>query len=156
MSNDKRTMEQARGAIILCDNFYRDQFGKYVISGTYTIRKCNHQVLHLQDGLKAYARFFVEHAGTHKAVVKLINRMEASNAEPLGNFELDIEVRDPLAPIELGIVFPPCMIECPKKIDEIEAGTYEAIDFLVWLEVDGQALASSPLRVAFINPKQGG
>jgi hypothetical protein len=147
-------MEDIRGTILLCDQLYPTVNGKYVISGTYTNFFTVLDELTISNGINAYLRVQVEHAGQYQFKVLAIDRAQASNATPLFEVQGEVVVRDPLEPLEAGLLLPGFTVKCPVgSTVNIEIGKPVGANLLIWLEINGKAIASSPLRIIFRNPR---
>ena len=56
--------------------------------------------------------------------------------------------------MELGLKTPPFGVSCPVDYDSIVPGHGVVVHLTVWAELDGCPLATSPLDIRFIKPKE--
>ena len=150
MSEEKKPINPINGAIILCDNVYKTDNGKYLISGTYTQIHTFNQTVDVS--LNAYIRVAVEKAGTYNLKVKLIDVVESPTKPAIMDMDGIITVDDPLKVIEMGIHTPGFRLTCPIDLDELDENQGVRMCFKLWLEINGTALASSPFEVLFKKP----
>jgi len=148
-------MELARGAVILCDHLYPTERDKWIIAGTFNNLTTREKEIDLKNGIDAYVRFVVETPGKHRGSLLLIDGSRDSTKEPLMRLEFEVEVRDPRFPIEMPVKIPPFKVQRPPIPAGRKPGEKIGLRMIVWLEVDGSTLATSPLDLIFVVPEEG-
>lgn len=146
-------MRDLRGTVILCDQLYPVGNGKWVIAGTYTAWWVRPGERHIEfpTGLHAYLRFQVERAGDYACEVHLVDRGQAANAPPLLRHAFRVNVTDPLNPVEVGCMLPPCQVRPPEGANPAP-GAPVAVHLQVCLRVGDEEIATCPLNVVFQAP----
>lgn len=149
-SQDQPTNE-IRGTIILCDHLYFTDDKKYIIAGTYTTWRVGSgkDMIDFHAGIFVYGRIQVERAGQYKGSVKLIHKAMPPGTAPIQEFDLYVDMRDPLTPFEFGCQLKPFTVDCPEDLSNAPEGSAFGVRLGLWLEIEGKSIASCPLNVIF-------
>jgi hypothetical protein len=141
------------GTIILCDQVYNAQGGKYVIAGTYTtlqikvpdLRRIDYQVAHLQT----YVRVRPEQLGPLALEIRMRDEQQPPWQAPIATVRLELTVT------EHSIRLIECPLTLPSFGLRIEGGEQAAergrVDLRYSLELfhDSELMASTPLDLQF-------
>ena len=141
------------GTVILCDQVYQAQGGKYVIAGTFTtidvrvndLRQAEHRI----DGLSLYVRVRPERLST--LVVELLLRDESRPPwdEPMQRLRMEIPVTERnLRLVECGLVTPAFQVRIDAP-PSAPANGMLALRYTIELRVDGEVVATTPLDLRF-------
>ena len=143
------SMRDIRGTLILCDQVYRTDKGKWVIAGTYTHWQTPNDELILHS-LQAYIRLQCERPGTYPMRLTMIDRAGPPNATPMLDARTEIIVNETQVPVfEMGLHLPELRIAAPILSKDREPGSLLAIRTLLWLTVSGVDVASCHLDFTF-------
>jgi hypothetical protein len=146
-------MHDIRGTLIICDQVYRTDQGKWIIAGTYNHWQTPHDELSLHT-LQAYMRLQFEQPGNYPAQLKMLDRGAPPQAPPMLEARMDINIDEQQLPIfELGIHLPELRIKSPVLAKDRAPGSALAIRTLLWLTVSGIDVASCPLDFIFTKAK---
>lgn len=139
-----------RGTIIVADEVYNTQEGKWVIAGTYQNWIVKEPKLQLQKGLAVYVRVQCETSGQHQLVVKIEDRARSPTEKPLLQIAAVLMISDVDQPIELG--FRTKELEIKRPRGRLSRGDLKQVKLQLNLEIDGILLASAPLTITFHHP----
>ena len=137
------------GSIILCDNIYETREGKFVICGTYNQWLCSSNILKIPQ-LQCYIRIYPERTGSIPACIQLRDDNMPPDHAPIMTANLQLEVRAEHIPV-MEFAFRsaiPAEIKANFKEDS-PIGSRFAIPLSLLLMVDGEIVATSPLKVVF-------
>ena len=147
-------LHDIRGTLILCDQVYRTDQGKWIIAGTYTHWQTPNDELVLHS-LQAYIRLQCERPGTYPLQLAMLDRAAPPNARPMLQANTEITVNESQVPVfEMGIHLPELRITAPIPSKDREPGSLLAIRTLLWLTVQGVDVASCHLDFMFTKPKK--
>jgi hypothetical protein len=147
------------GTVILCDQVYQAQGGKYVIAGTFTtldvrvadLRKVEHRV----DGLSVYMRIRPERIGN--LTLELLVRDESRGPwdAPMQRLSLDVPVTERnLRLIECGLVTPPFQVRIEGPPTAAATGSV-MLRYSIELRADGEIVATTPFDLRFTAGQPG-
>lgn len=149
---DDAPMREIRGTLILCDQVYRTDQGKWVIAGTYSHWQTVNDELTLHS-LNAYIRLQFERPGTYPLRLTMHDRGQSPNAAPMMEARAQITIGDAQLPIfEMGIQLPELRIAAPVKFKDRPPGSRQALRTLLWLKVQEIDVASCHLDFIFVGP----
>lgn len=135
-------VDSVRGTVLLCDLVAPMADGKWLIAGTYTDVRVPTGIDRWEcPGLQAYVRILAERSGAFRGRILLVDRSQPAHHPPLHATDFDLAVKDPRLPLEFAWRSPPFAVGRPT-------GGGHAL-LLLWLEVAGAALASTPLTIGF-------
>ncbi len=145
-------LRDIRGTLILCDQVYRTDQGKWVIAGTYTHWQTPNDEL-VMHSLQAYIRLQVERPGTYPLRLAMMDRAAPPNARPMMEAQTDIVVNETQIPVfEMGIHLPELRIAAPIPAKDRQVGSVISLRTLLWLTVSGIDVASCNLDFNFTKP----
>jgi hypothetical protein len=143
---------EIRGTLILCDQVYRTDQGKWVIAGTYTHWQTPHDDL-VMHSLQAYIRLQFDRPGTYPLRLAMLDRAAPPQAAPMMQAETVITVNESQIPVfEMGIHLPELRIAAPIPAKDRQVGSLLALRTLLWLTVNGTDVASCNLDFHFTKP----
>src|ERR1043165_888904 len=149
-------MHDVRGTLILADQVYRTDQGKWIIAGTYTHWQTPNDELVLHS-LQAYIRLQVERPGSYPMKLTMMDRGAPPNARPMLEAQAEIAINETQVPVfEMGLHLPELRIPAPIPAQEREVGSLLAIRTLLWLTVSGVDVASCHLDFHFTKPAPAG
>lgn len=149
---DDAPLREIRGTLILCDQVYRTDQGKWVIAGTYTHWQTPNDEL-VMHTLQAYIRLQVDRPGTYPLRLAMLDRAAAPNAAPMMEAQTEIVVNETQIPVfEMGIHLPELRIAAPIPAKDRQVGSVLAMRTLLWLTVSGIDVASCNLDFLFTKP----
>jgi hypothetical protein len=146
------TISSIRGTLILCDQVYRTDQGKWVIAGTYTQWQTPNDEL-VMHSLQAYVRLQVERPGTYPMRLTMMDRGAPPNARPMMEAQIEVIVNESQIPVfEMGLHLPELRIAAPIPAKDRQVGSVLALHTLLWLTVSGTDVASCNLDFLFTKP----
>jgi hypothetical protein len=142
------------GAVILCDQVYQTQGGKYVIAGTFTtieVRVADlAKVEHVVSGFHLYLRARPERTGQLVLDVRLRDEQRAPWEAPILALRCEVPVDErTIRLVELGLPLPPFTLRVAAT-DEPPAGAVLQLRYAVELLHDGELIGTAPLDVRFV------
>lgn len=143
------------GTVILCDQVYQTQNGKFILAGTYTtldvrvadLRNAEHRV----EGLSLYLRIRPEKLGP--LVLELLVRDETRGPweEPMQRLRLDLVVTERnIRLVECGLVTPPFQVRIDAPPEAPPHGTV-LLRYLIELRADGEVVGATPFDLRFVS-----
>ena len=148
-------LRDIRGTLILADQVYRTDTGKWIIAGTYTQWQTPNDELVLHT-IQAYIRLQVERPGTYPMKLTMMDRGAAPNARPMLEAQAEIVINETQVPVfEMALHLPELRIPAPILAKDREVGSVLAIRTLLWLTVSGVDVASCHLDFHFTKPPTG-
>jgi hypothetical protein len=142
------------GTIILCDQVYQAQGGKFVIAGTYTtievrckdLRRAEHQV----NGLNLYLRVRPERLGVHQCRITVRDELQPPWHEPVlaTQWEARVDERS-MRLLEMAMMSPPFVVRPQLPEAAISAGAV-TLRYSIAFLIDGEVIATTPLDIAFV------
>lgn len=145
-------LRDVRGTLILADQVYRTDQGKWIIAGTYTHWQTPNDELMLH-GIQAYIRLQVERPGSYPLKLTMMDRGAPPNARPMLELQAEIAISEQQVPVfEMGLHLPELRIPAPIPAVERAVGSVLAIRTLLWLTVSGVDVASCHLDFHFTKP----
>jgi hypothetical protein len=150
--SDAVPMNEIRGTLILCDQVYRTDQGKWIIAGTYTNWQTSNDELAVPF-LQAYVRLQFERPGNYPCRLTLVDRAQAPQARPMIEAKFDVNMADPQVPVfEMGLQLPELRITAPVPYQQRKPGSVIALHTLLWLTVKDTEVASCRLDFLFSGP----
>lgn len=148
------TLQSIRGTLILADQVYRTDQGKWIIAGTYTHWQTPNDELVLHS-IQAYIRLQVERPGTYPMRLTMMDRGAPPNARPMLEAQAEIAISEQQVPVfEMGLHLPELRIPAPIPAKDRQVGSVLAIRTLLWLTVSGTDVASCHLDFHFTKPAE--
>jgi hypothetical protein len=148
-------LRDIRGTLILADQVYRTDQGKWIIAGTYTHWQTPNDELVLHT-IQAYIRLQVERPGTYPMHLTMMDRGAPPNARPMLEAQAEIVINESQVPVfEMGLHLPELRIPAPILAKDRQVGSVLAIRTLLWLTVSGIDVASCHLDFHFTKPPAG-
>ncbi len=148
-------MSAMTGTIILCDQVYQAQGGKFIIAGTYTtievrckdLRRAEHQV----NGLNLYLRLRPERMGPLPCRIVIRDELQPPWVEPvLGtNWEARVDERS-IRLMEMAMMSPSFLVRAQVPEEGIAAGRAQ-LKYSIGFLVDGELIATTPLDIVFVH-----
>ena len=148
-------LRDIRGTLILADQVYRTDQGKWIIAGTYTHWQTPNDELVLHT-IQAYIRLQVERPGTYPLHLTMMDRGAPPNARPMLEAKAEIVINETQVPVfEMALHLPELRIPAPIPAKDRQVGSVLAIRTLLWLTVSGVDVASCHLDFHFTKPPAG-
>jgi len=147
-------MASMSGTVVLCDQVYQAQGGKFVIAGTYTtievrcldLRQVEHQV----NGLSLYLRLRPEHVGQHACEVLVRDEHRPPWQEPVMRCQWQVQVSElNMRLLEMTLSTPGFTVRAQAG-PEIEAQGVMTLPFSIEFRVDGEVVGTTPFDLRFV------
>lgn len=143
-------MANINGAIILCDNVYRDVSGKFVIAGTYTTWR-THMIPAQVPYLAAYFSFVPHRLG--RMTIRITITAGELMAAPLFKRDIPIDINpDNMHGWQGSIIMPGLNIQPNEPAGGAPPGCGLEVAYVVGLEVDSEFVATAQLKFLFLPP----
>jgi hypothetical protein len=147
-------MGSLSGTIILCDQVYQAQGGKYILAGTYTTVEVRCRDLatveHQINGLSMYLRLRPEQLGALTCELLLRNEALAYWDEPLMRTSWEMRVTEHnFRMLEMMMVSPAFLIR-PGFPAEVAATGEGLLKYSIEFRVNGEVIGTTPLDVRFV------
>jgi hypothetical protein len=151
MSSEIQPMHEIRGTLIMCDQVYRTDQGKWVIAGTYTSWQTSQDVL--VPFLHAYIRLQFERSGTYPCNLTMVDRGRPPQAPPMLEARFEVVQSQASPPLfEMGLQLPELHITAPEPYAKRAPGSQIALRTLLSLRVKDTDVASCHLDFLFAGP----
>ena len=145
-------MNEIRGTLILCDNVYRTDQGKWVIAGTYAQWQTTQDALTLPF-LHAYVRLQFEHPGTYQCQLTMVDKAQPPQSVPMLSAQFDVSQPSSNPPVfEMGLQLPELRIQAPVPFSQRPPGSLIILHTQLWLRVRQTEIASCALDFHFAGP----
>jgi hypothetical protein len=147
-------MASLSGTVILCDQIYQAQGGKYVIAGTYTTIEVHCKDLrnaeHLIGGLNLYLRLRPERVGQHQCEILVRNEHMPPWSEPVLRHAWQADVSEGnMRLLEMPRVLPPFIVRVQAPPETPNQDSL-LVKFSLEFRIDGEVVATTPLDVKFV------
>jgi NAD(P)H-dependent flavin oxidoreductase YrpB (nitropropane dioxygenase family) len=148
------SLQSIRGTLILADQVYRTDQGKWIIAGTYTHWQTPNDELVLHS-IQAYIRLQVERPSTYPMKLTMMDRGAPPNARPMLEANAEIAISEAQVPVfEMALHLPELRIPAPIPAKDRQVGSVLGIRTLLWLTVSGTDVASCHLDFHFTKPAE--
>jgi hypothetical protein len=149
------SMPEIRGTLILCDNVYRTDQGKWIIAGTYNHWRTSNDELALPP-LQTYIRLQCERPGTYPGRLIMVDRAQPPQALPMLEVGFEIAVSEGDTPMfETALLLPELRLKAPVPYAQRPPGSAIVLRTLLWLKVKDMDIASCHLDFHFHGPALG-
>ncbi len=153
-------MSATGGTIILCDQVYQAQGGKYVIAGTYTTVEVQCQSLrrasHAIAGLSLYTRLRPERLGTHACEAHVRDESQPPWAPPLLRCQWEARVTERCIRLFEFILITPGFTVQLADDPAFDTSEDVTLRYAIELRVDGEVVAGTPLDLRFLRTRPPG
>ncbi len=139
------------GMILLADNVYRTDRGKFVIAGTYTSWQTTKDVMHM-PGVQLFVRLVFERFGQYECQLVVQDRSSPPTALPMLAMPINIEVSARTSRlIEAGFQLPELNIPASRPFNE-RPPTGEKATLIISMMLGHDVIASTNLDIIFNGP----
>jgi hypothetical protein len=149
------------GTVILCDQVYQAQGGKFVLAGTYTtievrvadLRAAEHRL----DNLAVYVRLRPEQLGVLPCELLVRDEQRPPWDEPLMRVRWDPTVtHDNIRLVECAFVLPPVVVRVQANDPAAVPPPRLEVRYVIELRAAGEVVGATPLDLRFVlTPRPG-
>jgi len=145
-------MNEIRGTLILADNVYRTENGKWIISGTYSYWQTTQDVLVIPM-LATYVRLQFERFGVYRCRVAVTDKMAPPHQPPVINTQFDVTINEATPRMfEAGLQLPEIRQRGPIPLADRLPGSATKMSLLISLSCNDHDIASNDLDLVFCGP----
>jgi hypothetical protein len=146
-------MSSITGTIILCDNVYQAQGGKFVLAGTYTTIEVRvidaARIEHQINGLNMYLRLRPEQLGPLSCEIMIRDEALPPWNEPLLRNQWDVRVTERnIRLVEMAMMSPPFIVR-PQVPPDATLNDM-LVKYSIEFRINGEVIATTPLDVRFV------
>lgn len=145
-------MNEIRGTLILADNVYHTDKGKWIISGTYSFWQTHQEELVIPM-MSVYVRLQFERLGTYRCRVSISDRMAPPHVPPVINTQFEVKITETTPRLfEAGLQLPEIRQRGPIPVADRAPGSATKVSLLIALSCNEHDIASNDLDLVFCGP----